>query len=336
MNKILDEKLKDKFKLAYRYHEEFDYSESISKLGIDELDEDECDVIDNDYEIDESLDDDDRYCMAFKLFLELTEEGFVPAYAYVGDCYYMGQGVEENHLLAEKYYLMGVDKGSSIAKQNLGTLYSDNESELHDVYKAAKYFQRSMIEDDNSISKLEFAKLCIYDNINMSAADGVEMLIELSNDFMSAADLELGVAYFEGLFIEQDYNKAFEYLHKEYEESEEYSSDSSYLAACYFEGAGVEQNINLAIDILTAIEESTRSNHYYEEYNSFAVCCYYLGLAYYKGLGHLPLDISKGIAYLTESAELNWTPAMNQLAIISDCNSPSKNYTSNCKSARPF
>jgi len=94
--------------------------------------------------------------------------------------------------------------------------------------------------------------------------------------------IAIGIDYFEGKYVAQDYDKAFEYLKKSVLESHEYRcwSDGGYhLAYCYLYGLGTETNCGLAFAILNRIVEEMHGGVRYAD------ACRLLGKCYREGWG---------------------------------------------------
>lgn len=304
---VYDEELIEKFKIAYMYSEGIGYQESRDMCGIDNL-EDE-DFIDNDYEIDEDLDYDERYEIAFEIYKGLAEAGFSPAYTFLGDCYYVGNGVEEDSSIAETYYLKGANSGFARAKECLGTFYANKSEEYYSPNNAAKWYKEAA-DDGLEMAKFLLAQLTMSCELeHFTATDGVRMLTELADDEVYYAQEALGIIFFEGVHVDADYGKAVTYLTDATEDC--VAPDAlTYLAACYYDGLGCECDVKSAIEILMAVEEPVISKKTYADYNSYGVCCYYLGMAYTDGIeGIISQDIKKGEKYFIESAAAGYAPA---------------------------
>ena len=68
-----------------------------------------------------------RYDEAVKLYREAAKYGFPAAVANLGRCYHDGDGVNNNTVLAMRYFEMASDKGNSLAMHYLGEYYFDGK-----------------------------------------------------------------------------------------------------------------------------------------------------------------------------------------------------------------
>ena len=68
-----------------------------------------------------------EYESAVKRFREAAKYNYVPALANFGKCYYEGKGVNENKMLAMRYFEMAADKGNYLAMHYLGDIYHNGE-----------------------------------------------------------------------------------------------------------------------------------------------------------------------------------------------------------------
>lgn len=59
--------------------------------------------------------------------MERAKKGDVDAQNGIGDCYYYGEGVEQNKMKAVQWYRQAAENCSSTAQRNLGYMYSTGE-----------------------------------------------------------------------------------------------------------------------------------------------------------------------------------------------------------------
>lgn len=78
----------------------------------------------------------EQYNEAFPLLMQGVEQGFIPAYAIVGDCFWDGLGVEESKERAIQYYLAGAELGDLTAMVRTANVYY----QVGDMEKAVSYF----------------------------------------------------------------------------------------------------------------------------------------------------------------------------------------------------
>ena len=63
---------------------------------------------------------------------------------YLGFCYHMGDGVEQNNIKAKKYWEQASKKGSNGAHYNLGVLYENGWGVSKDLNKALNYYKKNI------------------------------------------------------------------------------------------------------------------------------------------------------------------------------------------------
>lgn len=101
----------------------------------------------------------------------------------------------------------------------------------------------------------------------------------------------MGKAYYFGLGVPQNYDKAYQYLSTAYEKQDS-AWGAIYLASCCFNGWGVPRNYDKAKQFLDKVERKG-----YWEYN------YMMGYLYCHGLGGLPEDVKNGVEYLQKAGD---------------------------------
>jgi len=117
-----------------------------------------------------------EYKKAFTLYEVLIKNGIVESNYYLGNMYYLGEGVEKDYNKALELFKIASNKGIMEATNNLGLMYVNGHGVKKDYKKAFELF-----------------------NI---AADNSELCLSYSN---------IGYAYSLGLGINKDYTKAIEY-----------------------------------------------------------------------------------------------------------------------------
>lgn len=103
------------------------------------------------------------------------------------------------------------------------------------------------------------------------------------------ANNALGKAYYNGQGVPQDYAKAYAHIYRASIQRGGNNWGAFYLASCCFHGWGTPQDYSRAREYLDKIDWKNRQADYMRGY----LCCH--------GLGGLPEDISKGVAYLQKS-----------------------------------
>ncbi len=149
---------------------------------------------------------------AFKWYKRAAEHGHVGAQCVVGYCYYKGDGVRRNRRAAFLWYRQAADHGSREALYNLGLLYANGRGVKQNREKARELFQRAADMGDNDAAR-ELAELSRgLDNEHL----GVKGVFEEQRVLTEAGDaktmFEMGLSYETGHGVSRNRRKAFMYF----------------------------------------------------------------------------------------------------------------------------
>lgn len=133
----------------------------------------------------------------------------------------------------------------------LGILYYEGKGIKQDFREALKNYQISA-DDGFPDAQFNLALMLREKNINMA----IKYLELASNQNLPEAHFLLGLIYYEGLDVKQDYKKAFYYFSLAAEQ--ELPEAESNLGVMYFNGFGTERNIEKAKEFL--IKASLQGN----------------------------------------------------------------------------
>jgi uncharacterized protein len=75
-------------------------------------------------------------------------QGDAKAQSYLGDMYYLGKGVQKDHVEAEKWYRMAAEQGNANAQFNLGVMYSIGKGVPQNDSEAFKWFRMAAEQGD--------------------------------------------------------------------------------------------------------------------------------------------------------------------------------------------
>jgi TPR repeat protein len=78
----------------------------------------------------------------------LAEQGFAPAQYSLGVAYDTGEGVQQNHVEAVKWYRRAAEQGHVRAQNNLGASYGRGEGVHQDYTEAVKWYRRAARQGD--------------------------------------------------------------------------------------------------------------------------------------------------------------------------------------------
>ena len=176
------------------------------------------------------------YTQAAVWFRKAAEQGNADAQFNLGIIYYQGLGVRQDYVQAANWYRQVAEQNNAMAQTNLGVMYYKGEG----------------VKQDKSIAKKWFSKAC--DNGDQN---GCEAYKQLSEELLKATEqsveqkyvqtvnwYNLGILYFNGQGVEQDYPKAFNLFRKSAERG--YAAAQLNLGYMYFSGQGVMQDKSLA------------------------------------------------------------------------------------------
>ena len=120
----------------------------------------------------------------------------------LGEFYFFGEGVVQNHAEAVKWWRKAAEQGYAEAQHNLGVCYVKGEGVGQDYGQAYRY-------------------------------------LTMPQDWKSSACSYIGEMYYYGRYLKKDYAKAFEYLKKAADEEQfRCGTAMRLLAACYRYGLG--------------------------------------------------------------------------------------------------
>lgn len=269
-----------------------DVSENISDnnsipKNISENAPDELSNIGNDYTIEKTL--------AMPVFL-ITNEDFLkliyqaesnPNAAYeVAVSYLYGNNVTKNYELAQQYMVMAANGSNAFAHYELGKMYSNGVGVEADKEISIKYFQQA---HDLLLSMLTPNIIdCIYAKVRIP---------KINYDTCKVL-YTLGVMYYKGLGVEQDYQKAGMYFSQS---AEKIPYSNIYLGNMKMYGLGTEVNY---ITAKNYYEGAAQSNSELTQ----AQASYKIGMMYEKGLG-TNIDYRAAFSNYLKAAKLNFADA---------------------------
>lgn len=246
---------------------------------------------------------------ACEWFLRGALLGDASAQATAGACYYTGQGFPQNLPEALKWLSLAAKNGNKNAQFLLAEMYSDGQGIELNLSLAKEWYEKSAAQGHQGAQK-KLAKLkSSWDTPykQLTVADMAGKVIDGDAYFVSAvnsaqsgnakAQFELGVMYFKGFGMPQDYIKALDFFGKAAAQGHERAKD--YIPKTYFalgsdyfsEDAGERQDDQEAFKWFSKAAEL-----------GHAQSQYIVGLMYYFGEG-IPKDESKGVQLIKQSAQ---------------------------------
>ena len=173
---------------------------------------------------------------------------------YLGVCYSDGKGVEQNHELAAKWFMLAAKQNNKHAYNNLGMSYRDGDGVPKDLNKACECFKASAML--GKVEAMVNYALCCYEGkgTEKNYTEALEWFHKAADKDHSGACCYIGNCYNSGRGVEQDYKKSREW----YLEGINIDGNSwcyYNLATNYLNGNGVPQNKAKAIELYKASAE---------------------------------------------------------------------------------
>lgn len=204
------------------------------------------------------------YESAVAYFQKAADLGYVGAYNNLGVCYKSGNGVPQNLTKAFELYQIAADKGDAVAQDNLGACYSMGWGTQQDYTKAIYWLEKSIAggyqqakehlanvmaaqrtQESKSVNKTQNVAQQTASNTPKVEASRYEKNIEAARKGDIAAQNAIGMCYYNGDGVEQDYKKAAEWFWKTAEQGN--ASGQYNMGYLYDTGKGVEQDFTQAL-----------------------------------------------------------------------------------------
>ena len=144
----------------------------------------------------------------FELMRAAAQEGDAQAQCYLGVCYQNGQGVEQNHQEAVKWFRKAADQDDPVAQCYLGVCYWMGQGVPQEFGEAAKWL-REAAEQADPAAQFNFGML--YETgqgVPQNYAEAVKWYRESAERGYPAAQFNLGVFYETGQVVPQDFAEA--------------------------------------------------------------------------------------------------------------------------------
>ncbi len=276
--------------------------------------------------------------LAAEVFSRSAKEGNVESYAALGNMYSRGVHFKKDYEEAAKWYKLAADEGHPTAIFQLSIFYLegygvpiDEQKFLELLFKAAELGEPTAQSTLGSILTLG-----AYGQ-ETDPAKGLSWYMKAAQHGNALAQLKVGDAYFGGVLIHRDHQKALEYLTKAANQndvqaiqrlglvldvgSEEIQPDKAAsfqwymkgaslndaecqygVAMAYFAGDGVEQNFEQAVDWLTKAAN-----------NGYDRAQHTIGFMLLRGI-HCPVDIEYAKYWFEKAAALGNQEAAGELA----------------------
>lgn len=206
---------------------------------------------------------DQDYEKAVSYFRKAADLGYAGAFNNLGVCYKTGTGVEKDYVKAFEMYQMGADLDSEVAQDNLGICYLRGEGVQQNYDMAIHWLEKSLaggyqpakehlttarIEQRNhqSTAANQQQKAAPTSETSKKEQTKFEKNIEAARNGDIAAQNTIGVCYYNGDGVEQDYKEAAEWFRKTAEKGN--MTGQYNLGYLYDYGKGLEQDHEQALN----------------------------------------------------------------------------------------
>ncbi|GEM_PF-1518550 len=192
-----------------------------------------------------------NYALALEYYQKAAELGYAEAQNSLGMMYHQGIGVQQNLGSAEQWFRKAAEQDLSEAQYNLGQMYYSGRGIALDVEQAKRWFKRAA-EQKDGLSQLRLGEVS-YDEREYVMAK--YWFSQAAQQNLPEAQKWLGVLFYQGQGVPQDYYEAFRWFEKSAEQGSAEAQNN--LALMYFKGEGVKQNYILSYQwaSLSALKE---------------------------------------------------------------------------------
>ena len=206
------------------------------------------------------------YAQAVIWYRKAAEKGHPGAQHSMGHCYYHGKGVEKDYSQAVYWFEAASGKNHPGALNGLGACYQMGTGVEKDLNKALEFYQKAM-ELGSESGKTNYETLKKEMEAELTREDPAVRLFEQAEELEEQEDpagafalyekaAQMGhveaqyrtaCGYYQGEFVEQDYEKAFVWFRKAADKN--HTGGLHGLGLCYEHGHGVEQDKKKALEL---------------------------------------------------------------------------------------
>jgi TPR repeat protein len=181
----------------------------------------------------------------FEAMRAAAQEGDAQAQCYLGVCYQNGQGVEQNHKEAVKWFRRSAEQNDPVAQCYLGVSYISGAGVPQEFGEAARWLREAAEQGDPAA---QFNLGMLYETgqgVPQNYADAINWYREAAQRGYPAAQFNLGVFYETGQVVPQNFREAAKWYLAAAEQ--ELAPAQCNLGLCYQTGRGVEQSNSEAV-----------------------------------------------------------------------------------------
>ena len=144
--------------------------------------------------------------------LSKANSGNADSQNQLGDAYFDGIGIEQDHAKAFEWYLRAAEQGHGKAQYNVAYAYANGIGAQKNTSEAIKWYGKSA---DQGIALAEYvlAKMFIGGQyIEQDLTQGLDLLHKASDQGLDLAQYDLGTIYLEGKIVVPNVNKGISFL----------------------------------------------------------------------------------------------------------------------------
>lgn len=164
----------------------------------------------------------------------------------LGRLYEQGQGVEQDYIKAEYWYLKAAKKGYIYAQDSLGWIY-EYQYDLFEKLNKSAYWYRLAAEQGYASAQNSLGFFYAHGTaVKLNYKTAYSWFLKASKQGFAPAQRNIGNLYKEGLGVKRDFNAAAGWYLKAAKNGD--GMAANYLGEFYRDGLGVEQNQQIAIE----------------------------------------------------------------------------------------
>ncbi|CAO3567067.1 unnamed protein product [Mortierella alpina] len=179
-------------------------------------------------------------------FREAVDVGTAATNLQIGNTYYSGDHLEQDHIKAMEWYLKASNAGNTNAMFNLGVMYNNGQGVEQDDGKAMEWYLKG--SSTGNASAMGNIGVMYRNGQGVEQDDGkaMEWYLKASNAGNADAMFNIGFMYKNGVGVEQDHGKALEWYLKSNDAGN--ASAMCNIGEMYENGHGVEQDYSKALE----------------------------------------------------------------------------------------
>ena len=209
------------------------------------------------------------YYQAVEWYEKAAEQGLDSAQYSLGYCYYNGIGATQDYYAAVEWYQKAAEQGYAAAQNNLGVCYKYGQGVLLNYYEATRWFRKAA-EQGHAVAQNNLGESYYNGHgVSQDYYEAAEWYLKAAEQGNATAQNNLGECYYFGHGTNQNYTEAVKWY---IEAAKQGNVGAQYsLGYCYEYGHGIRQNYDEAAEwYLEAAEQGHASAQ-----NNLGECYYY-------------------------------------------------------------